>query len=161
MATIINIPHSVLCILLLSVSLLVHGANNIPVFAQQQDEARYKQLTLELRCPKCQNQDLADSNAPIAADLRNQIVNMITQGKTDQEIIDYMVARYGDFVLYKPRFAGYNLVLWLAPIGLLLVGAAIVIWIVKTNHNNTTKDVVDHAEKQQQLRALLAQKDET
>ena len=92
-------------------------------------EQRLKDLADELRCLVCQNQTIADSNAPLALDLRNQIRTQIGQGRTDDQIRAYMVERYGDFVLYNPPFKATTLVLWLGPLLLLLAGAA-VFWTV-------------------------------
>src|SRR5436305_13072664 len=78
-------------------------------------EGRLKDLAEELRCLVCQNQTIADSNAPLALDLRNQIRTQIAQGRSDDEIRSYMVERYGDFVLYKPPFKATTAILWLAP----------------------------------------------
>ena len=88
-------------------------------------EQRLKELAEELRCLVCQNQTIADSNAPLALDLRNQIRTQIAQGRSDEQIRAYMVERYGDFVLYKPPFKMTTLVLWLGPLLLLAAGAAI------------------------------------
>jgi cytochrome c-type biogenesis protein CcmH len=88
-------------------------------------EQRLKELAEELRCLVCQNQTIADSNAPLALDLRNQIRTQIAQGRSDSQIRAYMVERYGDFVLYKPPFKASTLVLWLGPLLLLAAGAAI------------------------------------
>jgi cytochrome c-type biogenesis protein CcmH len=92
-------------------------------------ERRLKDLAEELRCLVCQNQTIADSNAPLALDLRNQIRAQIAQGRSDDEIRAYMVERYGDFVLYKPPFKANTALLWLAPV-LLLAGGAAVFWAV-------------------------------
>jgi cytochrome c-type biogenesis protein CcmH len=86
-------------------------------------EDRVKDLAHELRCLVCQNQTIADSNAPLALDLRNQIREQVAAGRSDREVIDYMVARYGDFVLYRPPFKATTLALWLGPFLLLAVGA--------------------------------------
>ena len=91
-------------------------------------EHRLKLLSEELRCLVCQNQTLADSNAGLAVDLRNQVRDMIEQGKSDSEIKEYLVARYGDFVLYRPPMKGTTLLLWFGPFALLLGGAAI--WLL-------------------------------
>ncbi len=90
-------------------------------FKTPEEETRYKSLIAELRCPKCQNQNLLDSDAPIAADLRRKTRHLIEQGKSDQEVKTYMLERYGDFVLYKPRFTSATAVLWLGPFLLLAV----------------------------------------
>jgi len=85
-------------------------------------QARYEAITKELRCLVCQNETIADSNASLAVDLRREVHRMIAEGKTDDEIQEFMLARYGDFVLYKPRMTGKNFVLWAAPVLLLLFG---------------------------------------
>jgi cytochrome c-type biogenesis protein CcmH len=92
-------------------------------------EQRLKDLAEELRCLVCQNQTIADSNAPLALDLRNQIRAQVAQGRTDDQIRAYMVERYGDFVLYKPPLKASTLVLWLGPLALLTLGAGI-FWTV-------------------------------
>ncbi|MGH8374514.1 MAG: cytochrome c-type biogenesis protein, partial [Pseudomonas sp.] len=92
---------------------------------------RFRELTKELRCPKCQNQDIADSNAPIAADLRKEIFRMLGEGKDNQQIIDFMVDRYGDFVRYKPALNAKTALLWFGPAGLLLGGVVIIAVIVR------------------------------
>ena len=81
---------------------VAHAAIDTYEFANDAERDRFRELTKELRCPKCQNQDIADSNAPIATDLRREIYRMLGEGKDNQQILDFMVARYGDFVLYKP-----------------------------------------------------------
>jgi cytochrome c-type biogenesis protein CcmH len=91
-------------------------------FSDPAQRERYSTLVAELRCPKCQNQNLADSNAPIAMDLRQEIYQMLQQGKSDDEIVDFLVLRYGDFVRYKPPLDARTLVLWFGPAALLLTG---------------------------------------
>jgi cytochrome c-type biogenesis protein CcmH len=95
------------------------------VFETQQQEARFNQLTQELRCLVCQNQNLADSDAQLAHDLRAEVHEMLIAGKTDDEIKQFMVERYGDFVLYRPPVQENTYLLWLAPLVLLLIGAVI------------------------------------
>lgn len=90
-------------------------------FDTPQMEERYRQLINELRCLVCQNQNLADSNAELAQDLRRKTYEMITAGKTDKEIIDYMVARYGDFVLYRPPLNATTGLLWFGPFLIFIV----------------------------------------
>jgi cytochrome c-type biogenesis protein CcmH len=94
-------------------------------------EARLKRLAEELRCLVCQNQTIADSSAPLALDLRNQIRTQIAQGRSDDEIRAYMVDRYGDFVLYRPPFKATTALLWLAPFLLIAGGAGIFVLIVR------------------------------
>ena len=95
-------------------------------FKNDAERDRFRELTKELRCPKCQNQDIADSNAPIATDLRREIYRMLGEGKDNQQILDFMVARYGDFVLYKPALTSKTAVLWFGPFALLLGGLVLI-----------------------------------
>ncbi len=118
-------------ILGLSIAGVAHAAIDTYEFAKEGDRERFRELTKELRCPKCQNQDIADSNAPIAADLRKEIFRMLGEGKDNQQIIDFMVDRYGDFVRYKPALTGKTAVLWFAPAGLLLGGLVVIALIVR------------------------------
>jgi cytochrome c-type biogenesis protein CcmH len=94
-------------------------------------QARYEDIIAEVRCVKCQNQSIKDSNALIASDLRREIRRMIEDGRTNDEIYDFLVARYGDFVLYRPRATGKTLFLWLAPAVFLLAGAAFLVQILR------------------------------
>jgi len=101
------------------------------IFTDPEQEARYQQLTLELRCLVCQNQNLADSDAPLAQDLRQEIYNMMQAGRTDDEIKQFLIDRYGDFVLYMPPVKSNTLVLWLMPAVLLFGGALVVFLVVR------------------------------
>ncbi|NGZ99284.1 MAG: cytochrome C biogenesis protein [Nitrospira sp. WS110] len=90
-------------------------------------EARLKHLAVELRCLVCQNQTLADSNAPLAEDLRREVREMIVKDMTDKEIVDFLVERYGDFVLYRPPLKATTTLLWVGPFVLLAVGATVLV----------------------------------
>lgn len=90
-------------------------------------EARLKHLAVELRCLVCQNQTLADSNAPLAEDLRREVREMIAKDMTDKEIVDFLVERYGDFVLYRPPLKATTTLLWVGPFVLLAVGATVLV----------------------------------
>lgn len=116
---------------LLMCSLTSSAVVDIVEFDTESQRHRYMQLSEELRCPKCQNQNLAGSDSQIAGDLRRELHRLLLEGKTDREIKDYMVARYGNFVLYKPPLQNSTLVLWGLPIFLLLVGAGAVFFITK------------------------------
>jgi cytochrome c-type biogenesis protein CcmH len=94
-------------------------------------EARMVRLATELRCLVCQNQTIADSNAPLAEDLRRQVREMIARGESDQQIIAFMTQRYGDFVLYRPPLKGTTAALWFGPLALLAVGLAILIAVLR------------------------------
>lgn len=99
-------------------------------FATPELRERYNVFVQELRCPKCQNQNLADSNAGVAADLRREVHRLLHEGYSDQEIYDFMVSRYGEFVLYRPKTSGITLYLWLAPAGLLVLALGVVYVVV-------------------------------
>ncbi len=94
-------------------------------------QARYEKMISEVRCLKCQNQSIKDSNVFLAADLRREIRRLIEEGKTDPEIVDFLVTRYGEFALYRPRTTGKTLVLWLAPFFLVLFGGFAIYRIVR------------------------------
>jgi cytochrome c-type biogenesis protein CcmH len=110
---------------------------NTPAFAEEQTELykfaspiyqeRFRDLTHQFRCLVCQNQTLADSNAPLAVDMKNQILQMINGGSKDQEITDFLTQRYGDFISYQPPFNRLTFLLWFGPLGLLIFSASILI----------------------------------
>lgn len=114
------------------VSGAAQSADALLDFDTPEQAAHYQQLTEEFRCLKCQNQNIADSRADLAIDLKTEIHGMVVQNMSTDEIKSFMVQRYGDFVLYKPRFVGANLLLWAGPLLLLLIGLA-VIWRLVRN----------------------------
>ena len=116
--------RSCLIILMLLLMPAAWGGEAKPVAADPALEERVTALATELRCLVCQNQTLADSNAPLALDLRNQIREKMQQGASERDIVDYMVARYGDFVLYRPPFKATTALLWAGPILLMIAGLA-------------------------------------
>jgi cytochrome c-type biogenesis protein CcmH len=128
-------------------------------FADEATRERFHQLTFELRCPKCQNQNLQDSNSPIAADLRNEIYKMLQAGNNDAEIVDFMVARYGDFVLYRPPVNQMTYVLWYGPAALVILGVIVVLIITrkKKRANQQQQDLDTHLsdEESQRLKKIL------
>lgn len=119
-------------------------------------QKRYHAFTQELRCPKCQNQNLSGSDSAISVDLRRQIHRMIMDDRSDIEITQYMVERYGDFILYRPRFSGQTAVLWLAPVGLLILGS-LVWWRMASGRKRrqVPSDVSLSTVEQQRLQELL------
>ena len=110
-------------------------------FSSELNKTRYQNLVEELRCPKCQNQNLADSGSGIAVDLRELVHHMIEQGKTDQEIVDYMVARYGEFVLYRPQHSTATFLLWYGPFILLGIGLLAFVAVVMTNRKRRGRNL--------------------
>ena len=109
-------------------------------FHDAREEARFHALVNELRCVMCQNQSLADSNAQIAFDLRREVLTLMREGRSDAEIKDFLVARYGEFVLYRPRLETTTWLLWLGPALLLLGGGFIVSRIVRKRTSRTPID---------------------
>ena len=102
-------------------------------FDTPEQERRYKELAAELRCLVCQNQSLADSNAELAADLRRVVHGMILAGASDREIVDFLLERYGDFVLYRPPLRESTLLLWLGPFAALAAGAFVLFRLARKN----------------------------
>ncbi|TWT17230.1 cytochrome c-type biogenesis protein CcmH [Luteimonas wenzhouensis] len=101
-------------------------------FRDEAEARRFHDLVAELRCVMCQNQSLADSNAQIAHDLRREVFELMREGRSDAEIRDYLVDRYGEFVLYRPRFGGHTWLLWLGPALVLLAGSIVVARVVRS-----------------------------
>jgi cytochrome c-type biogenesis protein CcmH len=105
-------------------------------------EARMVKIAAELRCLVCQNQTIADSSAGLAIDLRNQVREMLQSGKSDREIIDYMTARYGDFVLYRPPVKATTAILWFGP-ALLLAGGVVILIVVLRRRSKMPAELFD------------------
>ncbi len=125
-------------------------------FDTDQQEDRFKKLTYELRCPKCLNSNLAGSDAPIAADLRAEIYDQIREGRTNDEIIEFMSSRYGDFILYRPRLTAATFFLWFGPAFLLLAGLVIARrMIANSQQAEVQNDAPLTSSEQEQLRKLL------
>ena len=120
-------------------------------FKDHTQELRFQHLTHQLRCPMCQNETLADSNAPIARDLRNQIFKLMQQGKSDDEIKQYLVARYSDYILYDPPLKPGTMLLWFGPLLILLGGAGVVLVAIRKRkregvETTTVGDSADNGE---------------
>ena len=120
----------------------VSAKEAIPAAADPVLEARMLRIAAELRCLVCQNQTIADSHADLAQDLRRQVREMLARGDSDQQITDYMTARYGDFVLYRPPLKATTAVLWFGP-GLLLVGGLVTLVMVLRRRNRMSADRFD------------------
>jgi cytochrome c-type biogenesis protein CcmH len=115
----------------LTLSISVFAIDSEQAFDDPVLQDRYEKLVAEVRCVTCQNQNIKDSNAFIASDLRREIRRMIGEGKSNGEIKDFLVTRYGDFVLYRPRFEGKTLALWIAPFLLVLFGGFALVRVVR------------------------------
>jgi len=120
-------------------------------------EERLKSLAEELRCLVCQNQTIADSNAPLALDLRNQIRKQVAEGKSDAEIRDYLVQRYGDFVLYRPPLKASTLLLWIGPFVLIAAGAVVFAVVVRRRPSANAPGRT--ARPRAEIEALLAERE--
>jgi len=117
-------------------------------FKNHAEELRFQHLTAELRCPMCQNETLADSNAPIARDLRHQVFSLMQQGKSDGEIKQYLVDRYSDYVLYDPPVNAATWLLWFGPLLILLIGTVVVVVTIRKRARATSSvtPTVDHGD---------------
>jgi cytochrome c-type biogenesis protein CcmH len=140
---------------LLVVSLAAVAVVDVYQFDTESQRHRYLQLSEDLRCPKCQNQNLAGSDSQIAGDLRRELHRLLLEGKTDKEIKDYMVARYGDFVLYKPPLQASTLILWGLPVVLLVIGGGVIAWISYQRRTSVFKAQALSEAERSQLRDLL------
>ncbi|MBN3214652.1 cytochrome c-type biogenesis protein [Pectobacterium polaris] len=111
--------------LLLSFSVL--ASSEVLRFDNDTQEQQFRELTMQLRCPKCQNNSIADSNSMIASDMRQKVYELMQQGQTKEQVVDYMVDRYGYFVTYEPPITPFTLLLWLLPALFLALGAGMII----------------------------------
>ncbi|MGF6192104.1 cytochrome c-type biogenesis protein [Serratia sp. 2723] len=127
-------------------------------FNSVEQEQQYRELTEQLRCPKCQNNSIADSNAIIAADMRTKVYELMMQGQDKQQVIDYMVARYGNFVTYEPPVTPATLILWVGPLLFVLIGGAVVILRTRQRRAGAVNEEFSEQE-QQRLAALLKETD--
>lgn len=142
---------------LLACASVSSAAIDVRDFRNPADEARYRALIDELRCPKCQNTNLAGSDAGLADDLKTRVYEQIQAGRSDGEIRDYLVARYGDFISYKPPMRASTLLLWWGP-ALLLVGVALALWRRSLRKPSRIKplDAAEQASLQRLLTAAAA-----
>lgn len=136
----------------------VQAKEAAPLAADEVVEKRMVAISDELRCLVCQNESLSGSHAELANDLRNEIRTLIKGGKTDAEIMDFMVSRYGDFVRYRPPLKGTTLFLWFGPAALLGIGLFVLIRYLR-RRNDAISDAPLNAEEQKQADALLQTKD--
>lgn len=116
--------HLLLSLLLMAG--LAQAAQVLLEFESPEQQALFKELTQELRCPKCQNQNIADSNAVVAVDMRNKTLELVQQGQNKQQVLEYMKSRYGDFVHYQPPLNKFTVILWLLP-ALMLLGLIVLL----------------------------------
>ena len=141
----------ILCLTLLPTPGL--AGSEVREFDDPVTEQRYRDLTATLRCPKCENQAIDDSESPIAGDMRERVYTQLQDGRSDKEIIDFMVERFGDYVLYNPRLEGRTLLLWGLPVALVLLGLLVVALIVRVRRHASARELT--AEERARLDALI------
>ncbi|WP_043157948.1 cytochrome c-type biogenesis protein [Aeromonas diversa] len=141
---------------LLGMSTAARADIDVYNFDSDAQEQTFRELTKELRCPKCQNQDIADSNAGLAKDLRDKTYQMVRAGKSKEEVVDYMVARYGNFILYDPPLMASTLILWAGPFAVILIGVMVV---VRRSRRSQQEKNTDLSEAEQRRLQRLLDKD--
>lgn len=142
---------------LLAALLIATGVAMAAIEVRQFDDPvttqRYESLTDSLRCPKCANQAIGDSNSPIAEDMREHVAQLLREGRSDREIQDYMIDRFGEYVLYNPRLTDRTWLLWGLPAALVVLGAVIIALIVRARRNASNRAL--SPEERQRLEALI------
>ena len=146
----------------LFLSFSAQAAMDVLEFSSAQQEKDYQSLTQELRCPQCQNNNIADSNATIAVDMRAKVYELLKEGQNKQDIINYMVERYGNFVTYNPPVTSSTIILWVAPLTLVILGIFVV--LRRKSNQGTTKSAVETQpvlthEQQKRLEELLKEQE--
>lgn len=140
---------------MLLMPLAAAATTDVYPFESASDQERFRNLVAELRCPKCQNQNIFDSNAPIAKDMRNEVYRMLQAGASDQEVKDSLVNRFGEFVLYKPEFNERTALLWVTPLIAIFGGVLIVIGIVvRSRQRGDASEVLTDEERRKAERIL-------
>lgn len=133
-------------------------ASEPPSFADEAQRERYIALLDELRCPQCQNQNLMDSDAPLAGDLRDTVYRMLQEGKSDREITRYLIDRYGDFITYMPQFKRTTYALWLTPF-ILALFAVVLVWLILRRQRRQPEENVLSGLEREKLDKLLNETD--
>lgn len=153
--------HFVALLLLLCVPLVAYAGTAQPTAQDPVANARAVKLAEELRCLVCQNQTIAESNAELAQDLRRQINEQIAQGRSDSQIVDYMVKRYGDFVLYRPPMKATTALLWFGPALLLLAGMGFLVFYLRSRRGRAAEQPLSDDERKRAETLLAAPKERT
>ncbi|MBQ4810403.1 cytochrome C biogenesis protein CcmH [Pseudoalteromonas luteoviolacea] len=142
-----------LVVILLCSASFSEAAEDKYQFKSKEQEQTFRELTLELRCPKCQNQNIADSDAVVAKDLRDKVLTLIHEGNTKQEVIDYMIDRYGYFVHYQPPVTPATIILWVLPVVIVILGFGFIVFRQK----KAAKKQLWSAEDEKMLEKLIQQ----
>lgn len=138
----------------LAAALPVSAAIDVYEFESVEQEKAFQNLTATLRCPKCQNNTIADSNAVLAKDMRQKAYDMLSEGKSEQDVIDYMIARYGNFVTYDPPLTLSTMILWAGPLLFVLIGFTVLVMRSRKVGDVKGKDELE-ADEEQRLKSLL------
>ena len=146
-------------LLALCFSALVFAGAEVVEFSDESLRSRYQDLVEELRCPKCQNQNLADSNSPISKDLRREIQRMLEEKMSDREIKDYLKSRYSEFILYRPEVNKNTWLLWGSPVLVVLLGGLILARLRRQEKPMVAKGRDTMANDQRRLNAMLGDED--
>lgn len=156
----------ILFTLLLTFSMALSATEDQVKFENKQQEELYKDLLQELRCPKCQNQNIADSNAVVAKDMRAQTKELVDKGQNKQQVIDYMVNRYGQFAHYRPPINMATIMLWVLPLAFMLFAVLMLVkrskqksQVVTAKENSNQQDNLLDQKLDEELEALLADED--
>lgn len=145
----------VLAFLLMFASFTAHAAVDAFEFETDEQQERFRTLSNEFRCPMCQNTNLTGSGGGVAEDLRREIYFMIVDGKTDEEIEQFMLERYGDFIFYRPRLMTETILLWFGPLAFLLLGGWIIAGIIRRARPQVQENAALSDAEQERLRKLL------
>lgn len=144
----------------LMLSMAAIATTDVYPFDSAAEQERFSDLISELRCPKCQNQNIADSNAPIAKDMRDEVYRMMQQGATDQQVTDALVSRFGEFVLYKPDFNQRTALLWATPLIAVLGGVLVVVGLImRSRRQDPSEKPISDAERRR-AEALLRDRED-
>jgi cytochrome c-type biogenesis protein CcmH len=149
------LKQALLALLLLGVVSQAFGKEATPMAVDPEMEKVVNEISAELRCLVCQNQTIADSHAPLAVDLKNQVRDMVKAGQSQDEIVDYMVQRYGDFVRYRPPMKASTMLLWVGPFILLLIGLVVLVLNLRKRASLVSDDGDLSAEENARLKSLL------
>lgn len=144
----------------LTFSMVASAAIEVYEFDSVEQEQQFKDLGNTLRCPKCQNNTIADSNAELAQDLRHKVYEMTKQGKSEDEIVDYMIARYGNFVTYNPPLTPLTSILWLGPLSVVVIGFGFIIVRSRRNKKAKVAEANWDSSKEDRFNALLDEKND-
>jgi cytochrome c-type biogenesis protein CcmH len=154
-----NFPSILLSLLLFAHSPFLASEEARPLVDDPVLEERVKAISYELRCLVCQNQTIADSNAGLAIDLRNQVRDMLKRGMSDTDIREFMVARYGDFVLYNPPVKNTTVLLWLGPLLMLVIAGVLAIRVIRSRSKSSASQDLADADINR-ARVMLSESDE-